>query len=204
MWQVQVGAVEVIGQVRATLATFLPPRPEHEMVDDQLAASVEEISQCLFAVRSIECILLVYLGPRQLPAMPTQFITQTGQFLLAREQILSRHKPLRFGYDSRMIHLFHLYFRFQLFQFHFVFLSFGSFQLFVILTHSECGQSAGRSRARRNQHHICETHWAHWSYLPPLVGPCLLVFSRYSASRSNDASQNRRYSSIHRDACFIG
>src|SRR5436189_226815 len=51
MWQVPVRAVKMVGQIRAALATFLPSQPEHEMIDNQLAPTLEQISQRLFPVR---------------------------------------------------------------------------------------------------------------------------------------------------------
>src|SRR5437667_99225 len=49
-----VGAVKVIGQVRAALATFFPSRGEHEMINDQLAAILKKIGQRFFTIGSIE------------------------------------------------------------------------------------------------------------------------------------------------------
>src|SRR5207237_585401 len=54
-----VGAVKVIGQVRAALATFLPSRSEHEMINDQLAAILKKIGQRFFTIGSIENIFLM-------------------------------------------------------------------------------------------------------------------------------------------------
>src|ERR1044071_7646986 len=61
-----VGAVKVVGQKRTALATFLPAGTEHEMVNNQLAPSVEKISQGFLTVRSLENILLIDLDHRQL------------------------------------------------------------------------------------------------------------------------------------------
>jgi hypothetical protein len=38
-------SINLIGQKRAARAAFLPIRPEHEVVDDKLGASVEQIGK---------------------------------------------------------------------------------------------------------------------------------------------------------------
>ena len=60
------GAVDMIGQERATRATLLPLGTEHEMIDDQFAAAVEKVGEGLFAARPVEHIVLFDLDPRQL------------------------------------------------------------------------------------------------------------------------------------------
>ena len=57
--------VEMIGEKRATRATLLPAGTEHEMVDDHLAAPIEEIGEPLFALRAIEDVVLFDLDPGQ-------------------------------------------------------------------------------------------------------------------------------------------
>ena len=65
MWEVQIGAVNMIGQERTARATFLPflIRAEHEMIDDQLAAPIEEVGERLLALRTVEPIGLFDLDP---------------------------------------------------------------------------------------------------------------------------------------------
>src|SRR4051794_25642516 len=48
MRQMPIGAVKVIGQIGAALATFFPARPEHEMIDNQLTATLEQIGPLCF------------------------------------------------------------------------------------------------------------------------------------------------------------
>src|SRR5262245_12950874 len=43
--QMSHSAIDMIGHERAAWATMLPPWPEHKMINDQLATSVEEISE---------------------------------------------------------------------------------------------------------------------------------------------------------------
>src|SRR5947208_2615205 len=44
--EVRNGAIEMVGHEGATRAALLPIRSEHEVVDNQLAASGEEVSKC--------------------------------------------------------------------------------------------------------------------------------------------------------------
>ena len=62
--QMNGGAVEMVGQERAARAALLPARTEHEVIDDQLAAAVEQVGQRLLATGSVEHIGLVDLDPR--------------------------------------------------------------------------------------------------------------------------------------------
>src|SRR5260370_918859 len=116
MWQMPVGAVEMIGQVGAAFAAFLPVRTEHEMINNQLTASVEEISQRFFPLRSIKDVILVDLDHWQLATSCTERVSLTIEFFFARQQISPRHQPFIFRYD------FSIHFHFR--QFHFVFPSF--------------------------------------------------------------------------------
>src|SRR5439155_7085426 len=78
------------------------------------------------------------------------------------------------------------------------------FSLFLSLKkfrERECGQPATRSRANCDQNEIGEANGTH-GYLFPFLA--LFVFSKYSARRSSDPSQNFRYSSTHCAACFKG
>ena len=52
--QVDNGAVEMVGEIRAAGAAFLPARAKHEMVDDELALAIEELGERLLAVRRVE------------------------------------------------------------------------------------------------------------------------------------------------------
>src|ERR1700730_16375360 len=85
MRQMPVGAVEVIGQVGAAFATLFPARTEHEMINDQLTASVEKIGQRLFAVGSVKDVLLVDLDHRQLAPRRAKRISLAIEFLFSRQ-----------------------------------------------------------------------------------------------------------------------
>src|SRR6266516_801223 len=76
MRKVPVGAVKMVRQVRAALATLIPPRTQHEMIDDQLTATAEKIGQRFFTSRSVENVFFIDLNPWQLPPMAAYFIAQ--------------------------------------------------------------------------------------------------------------------------------
>src|ERR1700730_8311703 len=81
-------AVEIVGPERTALAALVPTRVEHEMENDQLLASVEQLGQGLPAAAAVENIVLLDPLPRQLAALPAQLIAQPGEFLLLGEQLL--------------------------------------------------------------------------------------------------------------------
>jgi len=82
MLEVRERAVDVIAQERTARATLLPIRTEHEMIEDQLTASVEEIGQRLFALRAVEDILLVDLDSRQLATLVAKRVSLMRELLL--------------------------------------------------------------------------------------------------------------------------
>src|SRR5205809_7226873 len=75
------------------------------MIDDQLAASVEEIGERLLAVRPLEDIPLLHPDPGQLAASPAQLIAQTGEFLLLAQVLLARNEPLLSSHVRVVRHL---------------------------------------------------------------------------------------------------
>src|SRR5205814_2173329 len=109
-----VRAVEMLGQIRAAFATLFPARAEHEMINNQLAASLEQIGQRLFSVWSVEEILLLDLDHRQFAPRRTKRVALATELLFSRQQILPRDQPLSFRYDFC---LFVCYFHFFLLQF---------------------------------------------------------------------------------------
>src|SRR5205814_3827423 len=102
-----------------------------------------------------------------------------------------------------MIHFTRFRFAFRLFQLHFV--SSGLLSLFFL-------KSLFRTNATTPPLDVAPaavsatlaTHAGHICYAAPFSRGRLLVFSKYSARRSSDPSQNLRYSSTHCAACFSG
>ena len=99
MRQMPIGAIEMIGQIGAAFATLLPAWTEHEMINDQLTAAVEQIGQCFFAIRALEHVLLVDLDHWQLAPRCAQRISLAREFLFQSQQIFPRHEPFLFRYD---------------------------------------------------------------------------------------------------------
>jgi hypothetical protein len=67
---VEVGEVaDVVDEHRTPVAArrrpAVDPRAEHEVVQDQLAASIDEIEQARLAVRAFESVVLVPTGARR-------------------------------------------------------------------------------------------------------------------------------------------
>ena len=75
-------------------------RVEHGVVDDELAAAVEEFGQRLAAVRSLEDVLLVHRFPRQIAAPLAQAIAQARELFLFRQELLACSEPLLVRHDG--------------------------------------------------------------------------------------------------------
>ena len=102
MLQVNVDAIEAVGAQGAMGATRLVVRAEHEMVDDELAAPLEEIGKRLIAVGTLEHVILCNFHPGKAAALFVQLILHLGKLLFLREEFLTRLDPL-FRADDRMI-----------------------------------------------------------------------------------------------------
>src|SRR5437660_5482103 len=140
----------MIGQVGTTFATLFPARAEHEMINNQLAASLEQIGQRLFSVWSVEEILLLDLDHRQFAPRRTKRVALATELLFSRQQILPRDQPLSFRYDFC---LFVCYF-------HFFLLQFRLFDVFDWLKknsrYRKRRRPAGLTRTARNRCHVCD------------------------------------------------
>src|SRR5713226_10266028 len=99
MLEVDQDAVHVIGTKRAADAAFLPVGPKHEMLDDQLAASGEQIGEGLLARRRVEDIVLFDLHPRQRATLGVQSVALPGELLFLAQEVGTRRQPLFLRYD---------------------------------------------------------------------------------------------------------
>src|SRR5687768_5826039 len=79
---------------RAAGTPVLPLRIEHEVLDDELAASLEEAGQADLAVRSLEDVVLVDPHHRQPAPVSVEGVPGPGELLLSREQRLASRVPL--------------------------------------------------------------------------------------------------------------
>ncbi len=66
----------------------------HEVVDDQLRASVEELGQGPRAFVGLEAVLLLDRDPGQLLWLSSELVTAAGQLLLTLQQPLAGLRPL--------------------------------------------------------------------------------------------------------------
>src|SRR5205823_586421 len=82
--------LEVVRPERADRTALLPVRAEHEVIDEQLAAAVEEISQRLLAVWALEDVLLLDRLPGKALSLLRQLVACACELLLLGEQLLAR------------------------------------------------------------------------------------------------------------------
>src|SRR2546428_998155 len=103
MRQMPVGPVKMIGQIRTALATLVPVRAKHEMVDDELVTVLEKISQRFFPGRPVEHIFLVDLDPWKFAACRAQSIPLAGGLPFTGEEIPSPRQPPTFRDNLRLV-----------------------------------------------------------------------------------------------------
>ena len=72
---------------------MLPPRPEHEVLHQQLAAAFEQLGERALALGRVEDVVLVDAHPRQRAAFAGDLVAQVRQLLLARQQRLALSHP---------------------------------------------------------------------------------------------------------------
>src|SRR5580704_10477908 len=96
-------AVRMVHVERATGATLLPIRTEHEVIDNELAFAIEEVGECFLATRGIENVVLLDLDPGKLAAFRSQSVTLARQLLLFGEQFLASRKPFLSRHYFRVV-----------------------------------------------------------------------------------------------------
>jgi hypothetical protein len=102
--QVHDDAVEVVGPTRAVRAAFVPLRGEHEVIDDQLAAAVEELRQRPLAVPSFEHVRLLDALPGQRAAFLTQPVPLACEFFLQAQEGVAGFEPFLVRDDLGSFH----------------------------------------------------------------------------------------------------
>src|SRR5205807_3136408 len=88
------GAAETGRDRRAGRTSRCVVGPEHEVVDEELRAPLEEVCQRGAPVVGLECVLLVDPDPRQLLPSPRQLVAAPRQLLLRLKQLEPRCEPL--------------------------------------------------------------------------------------------------------------
>src|SRR5688572_14177682 len=98
--------VEAVRDRRARRTSGLVVGAEHEVVNQELRVSSEEISEGCFSFVSVESILLGDSNPGQLLPPPRQIIARSRQFLLGLEQLESCCEPFFTGSSFMLGHSF--------------------------------------------------------------------------------------------------
>jgi hypothetical protein len=78
---------------------------KHEVVDEQLAAAVEQLIERLLAVVRVEAVFLLHTYPGQLASLPRQLVPKPRVLLLASEQLVAGGRPLLAAYDAVISHV---------------------------------------------------------------------------------------------------
>ena len=97
-------AVEAVGRRRAGRTSALVIRAEHEVVDHQLRAAVEQLRQRSSPVCGLEHVLLLDRHPGKVPTLPGKLIPESCELLLALEQLRARREPLLACADAMTRH----------------------------------------------------------------------------------------------------
>src|SRR5580658_3238487 len=93
-------AIEIVGPERARLARFLPLGSEHEVIDDQLRAPVEEIGERESARRPLKLVPLFHPLPGHRHSAARQRVTLACEFLLGGDQFEARLQQFLVRNDS--------------------------------------------------------------------------------------------------------
>jgi hypothetical protein len=90
-------ALHLVATERTANTALLPLRPEHEVLDDELAAAGEQVGERLLAIGPVEHIALVNLDPGQLAALARQLVMCPKMRFLLGEQRAARCQPFVAG-----------------------------------------------------------------------------------------------------------
>ncbi len=97
-------AVEAVRNRGAHRTSRLVVGAEHEVVDDKLGATVEQLIERLLPVRGLKYVGLFDRHPRQLPTLPGERVAHPGQLLLSGQQRGARGLPLFASGDLMLGH----------------------------------------------------------------------------------------------------
>src|ERR671910_2335249 len=86
-------AVDAVGYGRADGAAGLVGGTEHEVVDQQLRAPVEELCKRLGPCIGLEAVLLVDRHPGELPSLSREFVVAAGELPLPLQQLRAGGPP---------------------------------------------------------------------------------------------------------------
>src|SRR5580698_8330700 len=86
-------AVDAVGAEGTSFTSFFPARPEHEVINDELAASVKEIAERFLPMTCVENVFLFDLDPRQFHALGPDRVALPGEFFFPGQQALTGGEP---------------------------------------------------------------------------------------------------------------
>src|SRR5881394_4658190 len=81
--------IDGVGDRGADGAARLIRRAEHEVVDEQLRPTVEELGERLRPGLGLEAVVLLYRHPGELSPLARQLVAAARELLLLREQLLA-------------------------------------------------------------------------------------------------------------------
>src|SRR3954451_3535066 len=96
--------IERVGDRGADGTARLPRRAEHEVVDEQLRATVEELGERLRPRRGLEAVGLLDRPPWEPAPLPRKLVASPGELLLLREQLLAGRVEFRLCADLGLGH----------------------------------------------------------------------------------------------------
>src|SRR5262249_36358285 len=102
--EVRENALDVVDLERASDALCGLAGPHHEMLDEELAAAVEQIGERHLSVRPIENVLLLHLDPREVAAFAGQAIAEPRELLLLGQKCGPPGEPFVSSHDSVRLH----------------------------------------------------------------------------------------------------
>src|SRR5260370_14284843 len=78
---------------------------KHEVIDNELTASVKQVSESLTPVRSIKNIVFADGLPRKLATLLIELVAKAGEFLFFGEERGSRGEPVVMRYDWMVLYV---------------------------------------------------------------------------------------------------
>ena len=96
--QVRQEPVEAVDHRRVHRVAGLVARPEHEVVDQELGATVKQLRQGPLTVVRVQAVLLLDRQPGKLTSLARQLVALTGVLLLQGEQLIACGLPFLGGH----------------------------------------------------------------------------------------------------------
>src|SRR5437899_12233274 len=95
---------DLVDEHRAAVAARRLAGAEHEVVEDELTAPLEEVDEARFAVRALKRVVPFDPDHRQAAALGGARVSRPGRLLFLRTQLLESGFPFLLRDDSRELH----------------------------------------------------------------------------------------------------